>query len=83
MHCRKKRGKLASGGEMALCDTFDLHMQNRVAVVLVVGGKKKHLLDQTEVIDELSLSLSQLINHLQENLNMLKTPNVDANTRAI
>lgn len=71
---------MISGGGIALCDTFDLHEQNRVAV-LVVG--KKHLLDQTEVVDELSLSLSQLIDHLQESPNTLKTPNVDANTLAI
>lgn len=39
----------------------------------------KYLLDQTEVINELPLSLSQLIDHLQESQNCSTTGHINTN----
>lgn len=49
----------------------------KVMVVLMTGND---LLDQTEVVDELPLSLSQLVDHLFKSSNSSTTPHMDANT---
>lgn len=42
----------------------------------------KYLLDQTEVINELSLPLSQLIDHLQNRHSRLNTEHINTSTQA-
>lgn len=42
----------------------------------------KYLLDQTEVINELSLPLSQLIDHLQNHHSHLTTEPINTSTQA-